>query len=80
MSERFTVEAVATAPGEATIRMHGDVDIAADDALAAAYERGTAGRPVADRPRLRRSRLHQLHRHRPDRAGSSRRRAETIAT
>jgi anti-anti-sigma factor len=42
MSERFAVEAVATAPGEATIRMHGDVDIAADHALAAAYEQGEA--------------------------------------
>jgi anti-sigma B factor antagonist len=42
MSERFTVEATDTAPGEATIRMHGDVDIAADHALAAAYEQATA--------------------------------------
>jgi anti-sigma B factor antagonist len=42
MNERFTVEATSSAPGEATIRMHGDVDIAADETLAAAYERGTA--------------------------------------
>ena len=67
MNERFTVEAAATAPGETTIRMRGDIDIAADAALAAAYERGTAGRRLAHRPRLRRRRLHQLHRHRPDR-------------
>jgi anti-anti-sigma factor len=45
MSERFTVEAVATAAGEATIRMHGDVDIAADHALGAAYEQATADGP-----------------------------------
>jgi anti-sigma B factor antagonist len=51
MTERFTVEATATAPGEATIRMRGDVDVAADEALAAAYARGTekgASRIVLD--------------------------------
>jgi anti-sigma B factor antagonist len=51
MHERFTVQATDTAPGEATIRMHGDIDVAADEALAAAYERGTkdgAARIVLD--------------------------------
>ena len=41
MNERFTVEATETAPGEARIRLHGDVDIDADRALAGAYEHGT---------------------------------------
>ncbi len=35
--ERLTVEVVATTPGEARLEMRGDVDIAADEALAAAY-------------------------------------------
>jgi anti-anti-sigma factor len=35
--ERLTVEVVATTPGEARLAMRGDVDIAADQALAAAY-------------------------------------------
>jgi anti-anti-sigma factor len=43
MNEHFAVEAATTAPAETTIRMHGDIDIAADAALAAAYERGTSG-------------------------------------
>lgn len=42
MSQRFTVDIVATAPAETTLRMRGDVDLAADDALATGYARGTA--------------------------------------
>jgi len=34
---RLTVEVVTAIPGEARLAMRGDVDIAADDALAAAY-------------------------------------------
>jgi anti-sigma B factor antagonist len=39
---RLTVEVLASAPDETTLRMRGDVDIAADAALADAYARGTA--------------------------------------
>jgi len=35
--ERLTVEVVTTTPGEARLEMRGDVDIAADETLAAAY-------------------------------------------
>ena len=40
---RLAVEVLASAPGETTLRLAGDVDIAADAALADAYARGTAG-------------------------------------
>jgi anti-anti-sigma factor len=37
MTDRLTVEVVTSAPGEARLAMRGDVDIAADEVLAAAY-------------------------------------------
>ena len=37
MTDRLAVEVVTTTPGEARLAMRGDVDIAADEALAAAY-------------------------------------------
>ena len=39
---RIRVEITASAPAEATLRMHGDIDIAADEAFADAYQRATA--------------------------------------
>jgi len=42
MTDRLAVEVVTSTPGEARLAMRGDVDIAADDALAAAYERAMA--------------------------------------
>ena len=35
--QRLTVDVDASTPGEAKLRMRGDVDVAADDTLAAAY-------------------------------------------
>jgi anti-anti-sigma factor len=49
--QRLTVEVLSTTPGEARLAMHGDVDIAADEALAAAYgaaAQSGAGRVVLD--------------------------------
>lgn len=37
MTDRLVVEVRAPDPGEALLAMRGDVDVAADDALAAAY-------------------------------------------
>ncbi|HEU0244156.1 MAG TPA: STAS domain-containing protein [Candidatus Limnocylindrales bacterium] len=37
MTDRLAVEVVTTTPGEARLAMRGDVDIAADEVLAAAY-------------------------------------------
>ncbi|HET7830619.1 MAG TPA: STAS domain-containing protein [Candidatus Limnocylindrales bacterium] len=37
MTDRLTVEVVTAIPGEARLAMAGDVDIAADEVLAAAY-------------------------------------------
>jgi anti-anti-sigma factor len=45
MGERFAVEATRTATQETTLRMRGDLDIAADEILADAYARGTAAQP-----------------------------------
>jgi anti-anti-sigma factor len=42
MTDRLTVEVVTAIPGEARLVMHGDVDIAADEVLAGAYERAVA--------------------------------------
>ena len=39
---RIAIDVLETAPAEASLRMHGDIDIAADDALAAAYKRAMA--------------------------------------
>jgi anti-sigma B factor antagonist len=41
--ERFRVEAIATVDGEVTLRMAGDLDVAADVSLADAYRRVTEG-------------------------------------
>ena len=40
--DRLAVEVVTAIPGEARLEMRGDVDIAADEALAAAYAEATA--------------------------------------
>lgn len=48
---RFDAEIVASAPAEITLRMRGDIDLAADEALAAAYARAAgddAARVVLD--------------------------------
>ena len=37
MTDRLAVEVVTSTPGEARLAMRGDVDIAADEVLAAAY-------------------------------------------
>jgi anti-sigma B factor antagonist len=42
MTDRLTVDVVTAIPGEARLAMRGDVDIAADDALAAAYTAAAA--------------------------------------
>lgn len=39
---RLDIEVPTTAPAEATLRMRGDIDIAADEALAAAYAEAVA--------------------------------------
>ena len=39
---RIDIELFETAPAEVTLRMRGDIDIAADDALAGVYERAAA--------------------------------------
>ncbi len=44
-ADRLTVEVVAAIPGEARLDMRGDVDLAADDALAAAYAEAAATSP-----------------------------------
>jgi anti-anti-sigma factor len=36
---RIGIEVLTSAPAEATLRMRGDIDLAADEALAGAYER-----------------------------------------
>ena len=38
---RIKVEIAASAPSETTLRLHGDIDVFADDALAAAYADAT---------------------------------------
>jgi anti-sigma B factor antagonist len=48
---RIRVEVEASGPAEATLRLHGDIDIFADEALAAGYVRATedgAARLVLD--------------------------------
>ncbi|HEY3335884.1 MAG TPA: STAS domain-containing protein [Candidatus Limnocylindrales bacterium] len=42
MTDRLAVEVVTAIPGEARLAMRGDVDIAADEVLAAAYAETTA--------------------------------------
>ena len=42
MTDRLAVEVATATPGEARLAMRGDVDIAADEALAAAYAEATA--------------------------------------
>ena len=49
--ERLTVE-VTTTPGEARLEMRGDVDIAADETLAAAYATAAAASVRSPRARL----------------------------
>ena len=61
-NERLTVEVAPRRPGEARLAMRGDVDIAADEMLAAAYATAAAAGADARRPRLQRRRLHQLDR------------------
>jgi len=45
MNERFAVEATTGEANETTIRLQGDLDLAADAALSDAYGRGTVGNP-----------------------------------
>ena len=70
--DRLTVEVVTAIPGEARLAMRGDVDIAADETLAAAYAAAAAAGRDARRPRLRERGLHQLDRHRADRPAPGR--------
>jgi anti-anti-sigma factor len=42
MTDRLAVEVAASTPGEARLAMRGDVDIAADEVLAAAYAEAAA--------------------------------------
>jgi len=42
MTDRLAVEVVTTTPGEARLAMRGDVDVAADEALASAYAAAAA--------------------------------------
>ena len=42
MTDRLAVEVVTSTPGEARLEMRGDVDIAADEVLAAAYAEAAA--------------------------------------
>ena len=42
MTDRLAVEVVTPTPGEARLAMRGDVDIAADEVLAAAYAEAAA--------------------------------------
>ena len=42
MTDRLAVEVVTSTSGEARLAMHGDVDIAADDVLSAAYGEAAA--------------------------------------
>jgi anti-sigma B factor antagonist len=44
-AERLEVEVVTAIPGEARLAMRGDVDIAADTTLAAAYAEASTGQP-----------------------------------
>jgi anti-sigma B factor antagonist len=43
---RLSVEVIISTPAEATLRMHGDIDIAADEALGAAYTQAVAAGPA----------------------------------
>ncbi len=62
----FSAEVRGT-PELATVRLHGDVNVAAEAGLGAAYAQ-VAELDCRDRPpRLHRHRVHQQHRHRPDR-------------
>lgn len=45
MNEALTVDILALAPGEVTLRMAGDIDVRADEALADGYVRGAANEP-----------------------------------
>jgi anti-sigma B factor antagonist len=45
MNERFTVTSTTGEADETTIRMQGDLDLAADAALSDAYARGTVANP-----------------------------------
>ena len=51
MSDRLVIDVLTAIPGEARLAMRGDVDVAADEALAAAYaeaSRAGAGRVILD--------------------------------
>jgi anti-sigma B factor antagonist len=45
MNRSLTVEILEPSPGEVTLRMAGDIDLAADEAIADGYRRGTANGP-----------------------------------
>jgi anti-anti-sigma factor len=45
MNPRFTATTTTDEAGETTIRLHGDLDLAADAALGDAYAQGTAANP-----------------------------------
>ena len=44
-ADRLTVEVVSSIPGESRLAMRGDVDLAADEALAAAYAEAASAEP-----------------------------------
>jgi anti-anti-sigma factor len=46
MKRTFSVDILEPSPGEVTLRMAGDIDLAADEAIADGYQRGTANRPA----------------------------------
>jgi anti-sigma B factor antagonist len=46
MKGTFSVEILEPSPGEVTLRMAGDIDLAADEAIADGYQRGTASGPA----------------------------------
>ena len=46
MTDRLAVEVVTSTPDEARLAMRGDIDIAADEVLAAAYADATATGPT----------------------------------
>ena len=46
MNQSLSVEILDVSPGEVTLRMAGDIDLAADEAIADGYRRGTANSPA----------------------------------
>jgi anti-anti-sigma factor len=46
MNEPMTVDVAESAPREVTLRMVGDIDVGADEALADGYARGVATNPA----------------------------------